>query len=168
MWVDLPLACWSLNLSKTIRSISVSWGRFATCSREASGGVPPKKAHLLIVKACAQTKASRTRPSTPAKELFTAVEFEWFSKNAYNMSLKYCAVMPPELLVRLLSCCTEVSRTVKTQGMSLTLCSSSDSSKRRLKQTQTAIFAFDWCSVSSSLPVLTPRWHAQRITWSNA
>jgi hypothetical protein len=60
--------------------------------------------------ACAQAKASRTRPSTPAKELFTAAEFEWFSKNAYNISLKYCAEMPPGLLVRLLNCCIEVSR----------------------------------------------------------
>ncbi|KAI4675119.1 uncharacterized protein J4E88_008023 [Alternaria novae-zelandiae] len=57
--------------------------------------------------ACVQAKASRIRPSTPAKELFTAVEFEWFSKNAYNMSLKYCAEMSPGLLVRLLGCCTE-------------------------------------------------------------
>jgi hypothetical protein len=42
------------------------------------------------------------------KELFTSKEFEWFSKNAYNVSLKYCAEMPPDLLVKLLSCCTEV------------------------------------------------------------
>lgn len=62
--------------------------------------------------ACVQAKASRTRPSTPAKELFTPVEFEWFSKNAYNLSLKYCAEMPPNLLVRLLSCCTEVCLTL--------------------------------------------------------
>jgi hypothetical protein len=59
--------------------------------------------------ACSQAKASRIRPSTPAKELFTAQEFEWFSKNAYNLSLKYCAEVPPNLLVRLLDCCTEVS-----------------------------------------------------------
>ncbi|KAI4712219.1 hypothetical protein J4E89_002485 [Alternaria sp. Ai002NY15] len=58
-------------------------------------------------------KASRIRPSTPAKELFTAVEFEWFSKNAYNMSLKYCAEMPPGLLVRLLGCCTEFIKLLK-------------------------------------------------------
>ncbi|KAI4944815.1 hypothetical protein J4E91_008503 [Alternaria rosae] len=48
-----------------------------------------------------------------AKELFTAVEFEWFSKNAYNMSLKYCAEMPPGLLVRLLGCCTEFIKLLK-------------------------------------------------------
>jgi hypothetical protein len=57
--------------------------------------------------ACAQAKAFRTKPSTPAKELFTTVEIEWFSKNAYNIALKYCAEMPPGLLVRLLSCCAE-------------------------------------------------------------
>ncbi|KAI5375420.1 hypothetical protein J4E82_005842 [Alternaria postmessia] len=63
--------------------------------------------------ACLQAKASRTRPSTPAKELFTAVEFEWFSKNAYNISLKYCAEMPPGSLVRLLSCCIEFIKLLK-------------------------------------------------------
>ncbi|KAL7773732.1 hypothetical protein CFE70_003699 [Pyrenophora teres f. teres 0-1] len=63
--------------------------------------------------ACAQAKASLIRPSTPAKELFTPVEFEWFSKNAYNLSVKYCADMPPSLLVRLLGCCTEFIKLLK-------------------------------------------------------
>ena len=89
--------------------IPVSWNRSATSLREVRRCALPEEALLLIVKACVQAKASRIRPSTPAKELFTAVEFEWFSKNAYNMSLKYCAEIPPGLLVRLLGCCTEVS-----------------------------------------------------------
>ncbi|CAN9168411.1 unnamed protein product [Alternaria alternata] len=42
-----------------------------------------------------------------------AVEFEWFSKNAYNISLKYCAEMPPGSLVRLLSCCIEFIKLLK-------------------------------------------------------
>ena len=63
--------------------------------------------------ACAQAKAFRTRPSTPAKELFTTVEIEWFSKNAYNIALKYCAEMPPGLLVRLLSCCAELIKLLR-------------------------------------------------------
>ncbi|RMZ74395.1 transcription factor [Pyrenophora seminiperda CCB06] len=68
--------------------------------------------------ACKQSKASRIRPSTPTKELFTPVEFEWFSKNAYNLSLKYCAEMPPNLLVRLLSCCTEFLKLLKEKDKS--------------------------------------------------
>ncbi|KAI0588960.1 SPO22 domain-containing protein [Pyrenophora tritici-repentis] len=66
--------------------------------------------------ACAQAKASRIRPSTPAKELFTPVEFEWFSKNAYNLSVKYCAEMPPSLLVRLLGCCIEFIKMLKEKN----------------------------------------------------
>jgi hypothetical protein len=42
------------------------------------------------------------------QQLFTPQEFEWFSKNAYNLCLKYCAEMAPNLLVRLLNACTEV------------------------------------------------------------
>ncbi|KAF2848838.1 SPO22-domain-containing protein [Plenodomus tracheiphilus IPT5] len=57
--------------------------------------------------ACSQAKASRRRPSTPAQQLFTAQEFDWFSKNAYNLSLKYCAEIAPKDLVKLLSTCIE-------------------------------------------------------------
>ncbi|KAF1852174.1 SPO22-domain-containing protein [Cucurbitaria berberidis CBS 394.84] len=68
--------------------------------------------------ACSQAKASRRRPSTPAQQLFTAQEFEWFSKNAYNMSLKYCAEMAPNLLVKLLNSCTEFIKLLKGQNQS--------------------------------------------------
>jgi hypothetical protein len=44
-----------------------------------------------------QAKASRRRPSTPEQGLFTKQELEWFSKTSYNVSLKYCAVMPPRI-----------------------------------------------------------------------
>ncbi|XP_014560370.1 hypothetical protein COCVIDRAFT_89663 [Bipolaris victoriae FI3] len=79
--------------------------------------------------ACDQAKASRTRPSTPAKELFTDVEFQWFSKNSYNLSLKYCAEMPPAHLIRLLDCCVEFIKLLKEKGSSNT---SSDLSLRLL------------------------------------
>jgi hypothetical protein len=55
-----------------------------------------------------RAKASRRRPSSPEQRLFTVQELEWFSKNSYNMSLKYCAEIPPQNLVRLLEVCTEV------------------------------------------------------------
>ncbi|KAJ5063293.1 meiosis protein SPO22/ZIP4 like-domain-containing protein [Bipolaris maydis] len=67
-----------------------------------------------------QAKASRTRPSTPAKELFTDVEFEWFSKNSYNLSLKHCAEMPPAHLTRLLDCCVEFIKLLKEKDISNT------------------------------------------------
>ncbi|KAF1940662.1 SPO22-domain-containing protein [Clathrospora elynae] len=70
---------------------------------------------IVFEGACTQAKASRKRPSTPAQELFTVQEFEWFSKNAYNLSLKYCAEMPPSHLVKLLNCCTEFIKLLKEQ-----------------------------------------------------
>jgi hypothetical protein len=60
------------------------------------------------MQAFAQAKASRRRPNNQAQQLFTPQEFEWFSKNAYNLSLKHCAEMSPNHLVRLLNACTEV------------------------------------------------------------
>ncbi|KAF2281473.1 SPO22-domain-containing protein [Westerdykella ornata] len=65
---------------------------------------------------CAQAKASLRRPTTPAHELFTASEFEWFSKNSYNLALKYCAEMQPGHLVRLLSTCAEFIKLLKDTG----------------------------------------------------
>lgn len=65
--------------------------------------------------ASSQAKASRRRPSTPAQQLFTVEEFEWFSKNAYNLALKYCAEMAPKDLVRLLSTCTEFIKLLRDQ-----------------------------------------------------
>ncbi|KAF1997925.1 SPO22-domain-containing protein [Amniculicola lignicola CBS 123094] len=68
--------------------------------------------------ACTQAKASRRRPSTPAQQLFTSAEFEWFSKNAYNLCLKYCAEMDPEKLVRLLNVCIEFIKLLIEAGES--------------------------------------------------
>lgn len=58
--------------------------------------------------ALTQAKASRRRPTSPEQQLFTEQELEWFSKNSYNMALKYCAEIPPQNLVRLLVVCAEV------------------------------------------------------------
>lgn len=59
--------------------------------------------------AYSQAKASRTRPTDAAKQLFTSQEFEWFSKTAYNLALKYCTDMAPVNLVKLLNTCIEVN-----------------------------------------------------------
>ncbi|KAF1951086.1 SPO22-domain-containing protein [Byssothecium circinans] len=60
-----------------------------------------------------QAKTSRQRPSNPARDQFTTSEFEWFSKNAYNWSIKYCAEMQPTDLVRLLKVCIEFIKLLK-------------------------------------------------------
>ncbi|XPS72064.1 sporulation-specific protein 22 [Ascochyta lentis] len=58
------------------------------------------------------------RPSTLEQQLFTGRELEWFSKNSYNMSLKYCAEVMPQSLVRLLNVCAEFIRLQKEQDHS--------------------------------------------------
>jgi hypothetical protein len=55
-----------------------------------------------------QAKASQPRPSKPEQQLFTVQELEWFSRNSYNLSLKHCAEISPQSLVRLLGVCAEV------------------------------------------------------------
>ncbi|KAF2130996.1 SPO22-domain-containing protein [Dothidotthia symphoricarpi CBS 119687] len=67
---------------------------------------------------CSQARASRRRPSTPDQQLFTTQEFEWFSKNAYNLSLRHCAEMQPSMLVRLLTVCTEFIKLLNEQEKS--------------------------------------------------
>ncbi|KAF2741108.1 SPO22-domain-containing protein [Polyplosphaeria fusca] len=65
--------------------------------------------------ACSQAKASRRRPSTPAQQQFTSAEFEWFSKNAYNISLKYCTELQPQHLNKLVECCIEFIKLLEEQ-----------------------------------------------------
>ncbi|KAH7090298.1 meiosis protein SPO22/ZIP4 like-domain-containing protein [Paraphoma chrysanthemicola] len=65
--------------------------------------------------ASAQAKASKRRPSNSSQQLFTQKEFEWFSKNAYNLSLKHCAEMAPNHLVKMLNACTEFIKLLKDQ-----------------------------------------------------
>ncbi|KAH7398979.1 meiosis protein SPO22/ZIP4 like-domain-containing protein [Phaeosphaeria sp. MPI-PUGE-AT-0046c] len=69
----------------------------------------------LFEGAIEQAKTSRRRPNNVAQQTFTPQEFEWFSKNAYNLSLKYCAEMSPSHLVRLLGVCTEFIKLLKDQ-----------------------------------------------------
>ncbi|KAF2712150.1 SPO22-domain-containing protein [Pleomassaria siparia CBS 279.74] len=61
----------------------------------------------LFEGACVQAKRSQRKPSTSTQQLFNSSEFEWFYKNAYNLSLKHCAEIHPSLLVRLLETCIE-------------------------------------------------------------
>ncbi|KAF2036041.1 SPO22-domain-containing protein [Setomelanomma holmii] len=63
-----------------------------------------------------QAKASKRRPSNASQQLFSSQEFEWFSKNAYNLSLKYCAEMRPDNLVSLLGTCTEFIKLLNEQS----------------------------------------------------
>ena len=112
--------------------------------------------------ACNQAKASQIRPSTPTKELFTPVEFEWFSKNAYNLSLKYCAEMPPNLLVKLLRCCTDVCLSLHRRQATLTISSSSSCSRKRIRPTM-EIFAYDSWFASSSLRAPMSLWRGPKI-----
>ncbi|KAF2639244.1 SPO22-domain-containing protein [Massarina eburnea CBS 473.64] len=66
--------------------------------------------------ACNQAKASRRRPSNSTRDQFTVSEFEWFSKTAYNWSIKYCAEMQPADLVRLLNVSIEFIKLLKEHG----------------------------------------------------
>ncbi|KAF2447271.1 SPO22-domain-containing protein [Karstenula rhodostoma CBS 690.94] len=65
--------------------------------------------------ASTHAKASRRRPSNPSREQFNNGEIEWFSKNSYNLAIKYCAEVPPANLVRLLSACIEFIKILKDQ-----------------------------------------------------
>ncbi|ORY11635.1 meiosis protein SPO22/ZIP4 like-domain-containing protein [Clohesyomyces aquaticus] len=69
----------------------------------------------LFEGASTQARASRRRPSNPALQLFNASEFKWFSKNSYNLSVKYCAEMPPRNLTRLLGSCIEFIKLLQEQ-----------------------------------------------------
>ncbi|OCK77725.1 SPO22-domain-containing protein [Lepidopterella palustris CBS 459.81] len=65
--------------------------------------------------AATQAKASRQRPATLAQQQFTTSEFEWFSKNSYNLSLKHCAELHPQKLTRLLNACAQFITLLKDQ-----------------------------------------------------
>ncbi|KAF2258604.1 SPO22-domain-containing protein [Lojkania enalia] len=69
-----------------------------------------------VRRTCAQAKAIRRRPAIASQQLFTPSEFEWFSKNSYNLCLKYCTEMQPSHLVRLLTICIEFITLLKEQN----------------------------------------------------
>ncbi|KAK7183868.1 hypothetical protein PSPO01_10204 [Paraphaeosphaeria sporulosa] len=58
-------------------------------------------------------KVSRRRPRNSGREEFNNWEIEWLSKNSYNLAVKYCAEVPPNSLVRLLSACIELIKILK-------------------------------------------------------
>ncbi|KAF2689190.1 SPO22-domain-containing protein [Lentithecium fluviatile CBS 122367] len=68
--------------------------------------------------ACRKAKESRQRPRNETRDQFNVAEFEWFSKNTYNLSVKYCAEMQPQNLVRLLNVCIEFIKLLKENGQS--------------------------------------------------
>ncbi|KAF2090252.1 SPO22-domain-containing protein [Saccharata proteae CBS 121410] len=57
--------------------------------------------------AAAQAKNTKRRSVPQAGQEFTVTELEWFSRNSYNIALKYCDTMEPELLMRLLNACIQ-------------------------------------------------------------
>ncbi|PVH94353.1 SPO22-domain-containing protein [Periconia macrospinosa] len=68
--------------------------------------------------ACKRAKESRQRPTASPQDQFNLSEFEWFSKNTYNWSIKYCAEMQPTSLVRLLNVCIEFIKLLRHHGHS--------------------------------------------------
>lgn len=61
----------------------------------------------LFEGAVVQAKAARRPQNAQVQHSFTTVELEWFSKNSYNISLKYCAELSPKSLTRLLAACIQ-------------------------------------------------------------
>lgn len=115
----------------------------------------PYPTYSMTYPAAIQAKASRRRPTTPEKELFTPQEFEWFSKNAYNLSLKHCTELEPQILTRLLDSCIQVRLPCPFYSL-LTVFSSSISWMSTTNPKCVPRYPFDWCSVTFSLLVHTP------------
>lgn len=59
----------------------------------------------LLEAAASQSKNLCANVSTPddKREEQHKTELDWFGKHAYNLALKYCATLPPDLVVRLLN-----------------------------------------------------------------
>lgn len=84
----------------------------ASCSREASAFCSPTWLALINgFVAVAQAPRSRRSAGTLSHREFSVSELDWFSRNTYNISLKYCGDLRPDSLARLLRCCIQVSRT---------------------------------------------------------
>ena len=65
---------------------------------------------VVTPKAAAQVKLAR-RDSK--EKLFSMAELDWFSRNSYNLALKYCTVWEPSQILGLLQTCVEVC--IRTQ-----------------------------------------------------
>lgn len=70
---------------------------------------------MPILPACKRAQEYRRRP---AADQFNISECEWFSKNTYNWSIKYCAEMRPSSLVRLLNTCIDFIKLLQEYGPS--------------------------------------------------
>lgn len=73
---------------------------------------------MPILPACKRAKESRRKPAASEQDQFNISELEWFSKNTYNWSIKYCAEMRPSSLVRLLNVCIDFIKLLQGYGPS--------------------------------------------------
>lgn len=60
---------------------------------------------VLKFKAAAQIKIARRDPKDT---MFSMAELDWFSRNSYNLALKYCTVWEPSQTLGLLQTCLKV------------------------------------------------------------
>ncbi|KAI9826189.1 MAG: hypothetical protein M1819_007445 [Sarea resinae] len=58
----------------------------------------------LFEGAAVQAKSSK-RDRTATEQMFPVSELDWFSKNSYNVSLKYCTDWDPHIILRFLQAC---------------------------------------------------------------
>ncbi|KAF2143242.1 uncharacterized protein K452DRAFT_167927 [Aplosporella prunicola CBS 121167] len=59
----------------------------------------------LFEGAARQAKLQKRRTKEQSAPLFSEKELDWFSRNSYNISLKYCATLHPSHLLQLLEAC---------------------------------------------------------------
>jgi hypothetical protein len=59
----------------------------------------------------AAAQAKKSKPTKSTVSSFDKSEFEWFSRNSYNLALEICADANPVHLVRLTTTCIQVSST---------------------------------------------------------
>ncbi|KAL2351922.1 meiosis protein SPO22/ZIP4 like-domain-containing protein [Cryomyces antarcticus] len=61
----------------------------------------------LFEGAAAQAKSPKRRAPAQSNQGFNIVELQWFSRNSYNLCLKYCSEIHPGTLIRLLRSCIQ-------------------------------------------------------------
>ena len=66
-----------------------------------------KEVAVVVVtpKAAAQVRLARRGSK---EKLFSMAELDWFSRNSYNLALKYCTVWEPSQTLGLLQTCLKV------------------------------------------------------------
>lgn len=73
---------------------------------KSSKDMPKVSDHLCKIFEAAATQAQKSRaPVTIAETLFTVSELDWFSKNAYNLALKFSTTWEPHQVLRMLQVC---------------------------------------------------------------